>query len=428
MMFTCPKSGQVAIAMCLTLGTMSSQVFADPAAPRSIYEILAKAQDAVSDLQSLAYEAELYGEGRLADAFTGYSGSVRLRFGEAPGKLQIRIDGQRHTSKLKDPARFTFADDSQNAFLLDSGAQTFAKGQSSEGRVPERESILPVNYLGNSAYESELHAAALIYGGVVETEGEPCDVVEVHYDEAGRRRSKLFISQSDRILRRIERPILIGAAKSDEQAFNATVVLAIRNVVRNPRVDDSLFQLEKPNEFRDARFQMPRFGPRPPTTGRPLHSREPEQPAAPSAQVASVDAPSTTSSGWTLRSANGEDISLGSLRGKVVVLDFWATWCFPCRMAMPSVQEIHEKYRNRPVAVFGVNCMERGNGADPVAVIKEKHCTYGQLLDGNSVANLYGVRALPTFVVIGKDGRIILNQAGFDAAAIESAIESGLRE
>ncbi|MBX3395500.1 MAG: TlpA family protein disulfide reductase [Phycisphaerae bacterium] len=428
MMFTCLKSRQVAVAMCLMLGSLSSQVFADPAAPRSIYEILAKAQDAASDLRSLAYEAELFGEGRLAGAMTGYAGSVRLRFGETPGRLHIRIDGERRTSKLKEPAGFTFADDSQNACLLDRNARTFAKGISSEGRVPERESILPINYLGNSAYESELQAAALIYGGVVESDGEPCDVVEVHYDEAGRRRSRLFISQSDRILRRIERPILVDAAKSDDQAFNATVVLAIRNVVRNPRVDDSLFQLDKPEEFRNTRFQMPRFAPRPPSGGSGSRSTEPEQPAARPAQTPTSDAGAVKSSGWTLRSASGEDVTLGSLRGKVVVLDFWATWCFPCRMAMPSVQEIHEKYRGRPVAVFGVNCMERGNGADPLAVIKEKHCTYGQLLDGNSVANLYGVRALPTFVVIGKDGRVIMNKAGFDAAAIQSAIETGLRE
>jgi thiol-disulfide isomerase/thioredoxin len=124
---------------------------------------------------------------------------------------------------------------------------------------------------------------------------------------------------------------------------------------------------------------------------------------------------------FALKDAQGREVTLESLKGRVVVLDFWATWCGPCKAAMPAIQKIHESYANEPVSVFGINVSERKPEAG-AEYFKEKKYTYGCLLAGESLANDYGVSGIPTLVVIGKDGKIALLEMGFSPEG-----EQGLR-
>ena len=117
----------------------------------------------------------------------------------------------------------------------------------------------------------------------------------------------------------------------------------------------------------------------------------------------------TSAPDFALKTPGGEKVSLAGLRGNVVVLDFWATWCGPCKMAMPGVQRLHEKFAGKPVRIFGVNCWERDG--DPVQFMKDKKYTYGLLLEGDDVAEKFKVRAIPTFYVIDRAGKIAY--AGF---------------
>jgi thiol-disulfide isomerase/thioredoxin len=133
--------------------------------------------------------------------------------------------------------------------------------------------------------------------------------------------------------------------------------------------------------------------------------------------------------GWTLRSADGQEVSLGKLRGKVVLLDFWATWCGPCRQAMPALQRLHERYKDKPVAIFAVNCWERSPQVDPAGFLKQSGYTYPVLLNANDVAQAYKVTGIPTFYLIGTDGKILLASSGVSADAerqIEALIEQAL--
>jgi thiol-disulfide isomerase/thioredoxin len=109
---------------------------------------------------------------------------------------------------------------------------------------------------------------------------------------------------------------------------------------------------------------------------------------------------------FALEDPSGTLHRLADLRGRVVVLDFWATWCPPCRQAMPGVQALHERYADRPVSIFGVNVAERTPDADPSGFMREQGYTYTMLRGTDEVARAYGVRALPTFVVIGPDGSL----------------------
>jgi peroxiredoxin len=127
---------------------------------------------------------------------------------------------------------------------------------------------------------------------------------------------------------------------------------------------------------------------------------------------------------WTLRDAEGRAHSLSQYRGRVVVLDFWATWCAPCAKVMPRMEKLHRKYGARGVAVFGVSSFETG---DPVAVMKKKNCTYGLLLKGEEIAPAYGVETLPAVCVIGPDGRVVYSHAGADHKNLDSVIEKQLK-
>jgi thiol-disulfide isomerase/thioredoxin len=128
---------------------------------------------------------------------------------------------------------------------------------------------------------------------------------------------------------------------------------------------------------------------------------------------------------WTLSDPAGKTHTLSDYRGKIVVLDFWATWCGKCAALMPRLEKLHRKYRNRGVVVLGVNTWETD---DPVATMKKKRITYGLLLKGEEVAAAYGVASVPVICVIGVDGRVVYYQAGVDDHNLDAVIEKYLKE
>jgi cytochrome c biogenesis protein CcmG/thiol:disulfide interchange protein DsbE len=122
----------------------------------------------------------------------------------------------------------------------------------------------------------------------------------------------------------------------------------------------------------------------------------------------------------------GEEVSLDSLRGKIVVLNFWASWCEPCSREAPVLEEIAQRYRVSPqeVVVLGVDVQDLREEALDFA--RENGVTFASLRDGeDDVKNAYQVPALPETFVIDQDGRIALKVAGqlTDPAQLTTAIE-----
>ena len=127
---------------------------------------------------------------------------------------------------------------------------------------------------------------------------------------------------------------------------------------------------------------------------------------------------------WTLIDPKGKTHSLSDYRGKVVVLDFWATWCSKCAKLMPVLEKVHQKYKNKGVVVLGVNAWETG---DPVSVMHQKGMTYKVLLKGEEMAPAYGVGSVPAIYVIGVDGKVIYFQAGAEEKGLPDVIEKYLQ-
>ncbi|MBI3894207.1 MAG: TlpA family protein disulfide reductase [Candidatus Wallbacteria bacterium] len=112
-------------------------------------------------------------------------------------------------------------------------------------------------------------------------------------------------------------------------------------------------------------------------------------------------------------SLEGSEVSLVSLKGRVVVLDFWATWCPPCRKAIPRIQSLSKRFSDRPVTVLGIN-MDQGKSPEAIRqFLSENSIAFGQVLDGGPIAQKYGVQGIPCTVVIDKDGIVRQVHTGY---------------
>lgn len=128
---------------------------------------------------------------------------------------------------------------------------------------------------------------------------------------------------------------------------------------------------------------------------------------------------------WTLSDAKGRSYSLSDYRGKVIVLDFWASWCAKCASLMPELEKLHQKYKDKGVVVLGVNLLEDGTN-DPVKVMREKGMTYKILLKGDAMAAEYGVKSVPAIYVIGADGKVLYFKSGADHSGLADVIEKSI--
>jgi peroxiredoxin len=110
-----------------------------------------------------------------------------------------------------------------------------------------------------------------------------------------------------------------------------------------------------------------------------------------------------------LPNAAGDTIALSSLKGKVVLIDFWASWCRPCRISNPHVVKLYNKYKDKGFEVFGVSIDSKKN--DWLRAVKQDKITYTQVIDNGgwnaASAARYGVEGIPATFLLDKDGRII---------------------
>ncbi len=101
----------------------------------------------------------------------------------------------------------------------------------------------------------------------------------------------------------------------------------------------------------------------------------------------------------------GQPSPLGTLKGKVVLLDFWGTWCGPCRRALPKTQALYDEFKDQGLAVVGIHSTAESETAE--GFLRKSSYTFPVALDkDNKTAAAYGVTGWPTYIVIGRDGRV----------------------
>jgi thiol-disulfide isomerase/thioredoxin len=121
-------------------------------------------------------------------------------------------------------------------------------------------------------------------------------------------------------------------------------------------------------------------------------------------------------------------IKLGDFKGKTVYLDFWASWCGPCRQSFPWMNDMQTRYGDKGLRIVGVNVDQNSN--DAKAFLKSNPASFDVAFDpdGNT-PRAYGVMGMPTSILIGPDGKVLMVHSGFrseERSELERLIKASL--
>jgi len=125
----------------------------------------------------------------------------------------------------------------------------------------------------------------------------------------------------------------------------------------------------------------------------------------------------------------GKPLSVANYKGKIVMIDFWATWCGPCRAELPNVISVYEKYHSKGFEIIGVSLDKQEDKAKLTSFLAENKMTWQQYFDGQfwdtKLAAKYGIDSIPATYLIDGDGKII--GSNFRGPALEEAVRKALK-
>jgi len=225
-----------------------------------------------------------------------------------------------------------------------------------------------------------------------------CLVIEVELEEQDpdekRLRTYWIDSQRNLVLKAVQFDKLSGKGTN---ALETEITTTFRKADVDPSIPDSTFAFKPPADAKEVEaFRKPR-------------------PAAIEIGSEAAD--------FQLKDLEGREIQLKGLRGNVVLLNFWATWCGPCRLEMPVIEKLHQQLHGKGLRVFGVNDEEIETIREYVA---EHEYSFPTLVDTDQEAmNLYRIRGIPTMVVIDREGKIAQYRMGLSR---EGDLRSWLRK
>ncbi len=115
---------------------------------------------------------------------------------------------------------------------------------------------------------------------------------------------------------------------------------------------------------------------------------------------------------FKLQDMNGNNVRLSDYRGKVVLLEFWATWCPPCRASIPGIEKIFKTYKDKGLVVLAVS-LDEGGWDSVKSFIASNGMTYTVLKGNEDISASYQVRTIPMILIVDKEGRISKRYLGF---------------
>lgn len=250
----------------------------------------------------------------------------------------------------------------------------------------------------------EFAARSISLAGTANVEGVLCDIVVVTEPEidgkprAGSPVVRYYFGAEDRLPRRVERTVALAGGGEPPEPGSVVTFSGIR-LDREARAGQFVLAIPDGYKVRNLRAATP--------TERPAGDPPPVA-SRPTRETLAVG---DTAPNFTLKDFDGKDWSLTDFRGKIVVLDFWGTWCPPCVQATPHIQRVHEKFAGRDVVVLGLD--SDSPDVDVKGWMDKRGLTYKTLLRSETIARDFKVPGWPTMYVLDREGKVIWAKVGF---------------
>lgn len=245
------------------------------------------------------------------------------------------------------------------------------------------------SFVNAAPMNRELRNRKAEYEGRAAVDNVLCDVIYLP-GETAHDGDRLFLGVDDHLPRKVEH---ISVMYTDRITGS---LLTMTDLKVDPDVHDADYRVPIPAGFDLALYEEPVRG----GSLLPVGSIAPD---------------------WTLLDPNGNETRLADLRGKVVILDFWGTWCGPCVRKLPDLQELHESLGDQPVEVLALSAHEPPN-AKPRQLMDRNGCEVPLLLNAETMVEAYGVTTFPTVYVIGADGQVLFRAIGGAPSSVLRAL------
>ncbi len=347
-------------------------------------ELLKKVGETYRDLKSYQFEFTLLTELRSKAGRKSIETNVAL-WASRPGKLRVMISGGLGELQV-------FSNGSESWVFVPLLNQ-YTRQAADSSNKPAEERISRFAAIATKVLEQfEKISSNASVARILRTENLPigddeveCQVVEVELEEQepGEKRMRTYWIDPPRnlVLKAVQFDKLPDGAAD---ALETEITTTFKKAKVNEALPDSAFVFQPPAgakevaEFRGAR------------------------PAAIEIGSEAAD--------FQLKDLDGGEVQLKSLRGKVVLLNFWASWCGPCRLEMPVIERLHQQFHEKGLRVFGVNDEDIDTIRD---YLSEREYSFPTLVDAEQrVMALYRIRGIPTMVVIDREGKIAQYRLG----------------
>jgi thiol-disulfide isomerase/thioredoxin len=413
---------------------------APPAAPETPAEVpqgrqfFLAAADVIKKAQAITYRAKSYGEGQMLSTSVSHSqADVRmLRIPPTPGMTNlwlIRATGSGGSMSVKDGTEFDMAWlGVHNEWVDHTAKKVFEKTvRDTKGAavgIPpssKLEEIIEAN-----PYSAAIAAPDYVIESQRERDGVMCDSILVIN---GRTKVRWMLGVDDHLPRWRERIIEGNIAAG-------SMITEISNIVVDntnpPRMPPEMLHVTVPEGYTEDRV------PPPPPPAPPAPTPDKLTRASPDAKPDAKPNPAPTgppppppaplvlkAPDFDLKDGKGQSVTLASLKGSVVVLEFGGTWCLPLRDAHPELETFTKDYKDLPVKVYMLDVREKVK-ANAIDDITKGSYSFGLLLDADPIAKSYSIRRYPTYVVIDKEGNINKTEGGFKKVETINAVRDAV--
>lgn len=346
-------------------------------------EVLQKARDSILRLGALTYVADY--RMNQSQSSTVYTGTVAI---QRTQNKEPRLQGKFHIDAMTNGARMETYFDGSVGRYIDHKAKKMWEGREQQGGYSIALSSPPVRLLFPGAngrdlldrdpLKLELQNGSGLSRGQEMVAGTPCWFFDITFSgvPSDLKQERIWIGQSDYLPRKIRRLSEGSGTQTEEWTFS--------NVKVTDAIDETQFAAGLPNGY-----TLESFAPQ-----RKLLSNGDDAPP------------------WELADLNGEKHKLSDYLGRVVVLEFWATWCGYCREGMKDLQRLSDELSGKSVVVIPINLFE-STDADVKGFLNRLGYSFQTMTGGDVIAEKYRVSSVPATYVIDRNGRVAFGKRGY---------------